>query len=77
RWGSYSSTGTLSLNYLLLFLEPELVRCVMLHELCHSRYMSHGPRFHALLRRLEPDCAALDERINSAWQGVPRWAWRP
>lgn len=77
RWGSYSSTGTLSLNYLLLFLEPELVRCVMLHELCHSRYMSHGPRFHALLRRLEPDCAALDERINAAWQRVPRWAWRP
>ncbi len=76
RWGSYSSTGTLSLNYLLLFLEPELVRCVMLHELCHSRYMSHGPRFQALLRRLEPDCVALDARINTAWQRVPRWAWR-
>ncbi len=76
RWGSYSSSGTLSLNYLLLFLEPELVRCVLLHELCHTRYMSHGPRFHGLLRRLEPDYAALDDRINQAWHTVPRWAWQ-
>ena len=76
RWGSYSSTGTLSLNYLLLFLEPELVRCVILHELCHTRYMSHGPRFHGLLRRLEPNYAELDARINEAWHAVPFWAWQ-
>ena len=76
RWGSYSSSGTLSLNYLLMFLEPELVRCVLLHELCHTRYMSHGPRFHGLLGKLEPNYAALDKRINQAWHAVPAWAWQ-
>lgn len=76
RWGSCSSSGTISLNQHLLFLAPELVRCVVLHELCHTRWMNHGPRFQALLRRLEPECAALDERIHAGWREIPGWAWR-
>ena len=74
RWGSYSSGGTISLNYQLMFLDRELVRCVLLHELCHTRWMSHGPRFYGLLARLEPDYAALDRRINEAWDRIPAWA---
>ena len=76
RWGSCSSSGTISLNYHLMFLQPELVRCVVLHELCHTRWMNHGQRFHALLARLEPDYAALDRRIHAGWQRIPGWAWR-
>jgi predicted metal-dependent hydrolase len=73
RWGSYSSNGTISLNYQLMFLAPELVRCVLLHELCHTRWMGHGPRFYSLLSRLEPDHQALDQRINDAWETIPAW----
>ncbi len=76
RWGSCSSSGTISLNYLLLFLAPELVRCVLLHELCHTRHMNHGSRFHALLARLEPDYPVLDRQLDRAWQMIPFWAWK-
>ncbi len=76
RWGSYTSNRTLNLNYLLMFLERDLVRCVLLHELCHARYLSHGPRFYGLLSRLEPNYAELDRRINDAWQLLPTWAVR-
>jgi predicted metal-dependent hydrolase len=31
-WGSRSARGTISLNYCLLFLAPELLRYLMIHE---------------------------------------------
>ncbi len=72
-WGSHSSTGTISINYCLLFLEPELVRYLMLHELCHARHMNHSSRFWQLVGRFEPDYKALDKRLSSAWQQIPVW----
>lgn len=75
RWGSCSSSGTISLNYLLMFLAPAAASAVLLHELCHTRYMSHGPRFYALLEKLEPGYHALDDEVRQGWQAVPAWAW--
>ncbi|MEO1247212.1 MAG: SprT family zinc-dependent metalloprotease [Pseudomonadota bacterium] len=72
-WGSHSSTGTISINYCLLFLEPALVRYLMIHELCHARHMNHSSRFWRHVARFEPDYRALDKRLSSAWQEIPVW----
>ena len=72
-WGSHSSTGTISLNYCLMFLEPELVRYLLLHELCHARHMNHSKRFWRLVGRFDPNYRDHDQRLSTAWQQIPVW----
>lgn len=72
-WGSRSDSGTISLNLCLLFLEPALLRYLMLHELCHARHMNHSKRFWQRVRRFEPQYQALDRALGEAWRDVPAW----
>jgi predicted metal-dependent hydrolase len=73
RWGSCSASGTISLNVCLLFLRPQVVRYLLLHELCHTRHMNHSARFWALVESIEPDYRALDQELLRGWQSVPGW----
>ena len=73
RWGSCSSRQTISLNYQLLLLEPELVQCVLVHELCHTRHLNHGAEFWQLVERCEPDHRALHQRLKREWARLPGW----
>jgi predicted metal-dependent hydrolase len=77
RWGSCSNSGTVSLNAALLFLEPELVRYLFVHELCHFISMNHSRKFWSAVARFEPDYRALDRRLTAAWNEIPLWAHAP
>lgn len=72
-WGSRSSSGTISLNLCLLFLDPALLRYLMVHELCHGRHMNHSKRFWKLVSRFEPGYRKLDRRLGESWRDVPAW----
>ncbi len=72
-WGSHSSSGTISMNYCLLFLEPPLVRYLMIHELCHARHMNHSRRYWQLVGRFEPDYRRLDKALSDSWRAIPTW----
>lgn len=52
NWGSCSARGNINLNLNLIRLPKDLQDYVMLHELCHLRYMDHGTLFHGLLEDL-------------------------
>ncbi len=55
-WGTYSlRTRTVRLSAALRHMPPSVLEGVVAHELCHTRYRGHGPRFRALLRRVDPD----------------------
>lgn len=73
RWGSCSAGGDIQLNCKLLFLPPDLVDHVLIHELCHTRHHNHGPKFRALLEKLSPGTPELERRLAQAGRLVPAW----
>ena len=73
RWGSCSSQGNISLNDQLLFVAAETVEYLMIHELCHTRHLNHGPAFWNLVRTHCPDYRRHEHYLNSARELVPNW----
>jgi predicted metal-dependent hydrolase len=72
-WASCSSAKDISLNFKLLFLEPDAVNYVLIHELCHTIHMNHSAKFWALVGKYEPNYEAIDRSLNQAWQVIPPW----
>lgn len=77
RWGSCSSNKTLSLNYKLLFLEPPLVRYLIIHELSHMRVLDHSARFWNVVAQYEPRWRTLDAELGESWRDIPAWVEMP
>lgn len=55
RWGSCSTTGTMSLSWRLAFAPRDVMRYVVMHELAHTRHMNHSPAFWATVAELYGD----------------------
>jgi predicted metal-dependent hydrolase len=75
RWASCSAQRNLAINTKLLFLSPDLVRYVLVHELCHTVHMNHGSEFWRLVAAHEPSYKVLDRTLRDAWKSVPRWVF--
>ena len=52
RWGSCSTTGTMSFSWRLAFAPIDVMRYVVMHELAHKKHMDHSPEFWATVRDL-------------------------
>ncbi|MEY3299273.1 MAG: hypothetical protein RLZZ597_2533 [Cyanobacteriota bacterium] len=73
RWASCSTQKDISLNYKLLFLPPELVHYVFIHELCHTIHMDHSKAFWRLVGEKQANYQHHRDHIRDGWCYVPRW----
>jgi predicted metal-dependent hydrolase len=53
-WGSCSPGGTLSFNWRLVLAPVDVLDYVVVHELCHLRFLDHSQRFWRLVERRRP-----------------------
>lgn len=58
RWGSCSSSGTLSYSWRLIFAPVDVLDYVAAHEVAHLIEMNHSSRFWAVVEQLRPDWRA-------------------
>jgi len=73
RWGSCSSRRLISLNARLLFLPPNLVTYVLLHELCHTEHLNHSQKFWRSVESYLPDYRKLDRQLRDCGRYIPGW----
>ena len=62
KWGSCSSAGTVTLASDLLDQEARFQDDVIVHELLHLRYATHGRVFRALMSAHVPGWKAMESR---------------
>tara|TARA_B100000989_G_scaffold10349_1_gene7007 strand:+ start:479 stop:1189 length:711 start_codon:yes stop_codon:yes gene_type:complete len=53
RWGSCDNKSNISLNWKLIMLPSKITDYVIIHELCHTKYMDHSLSFWKLVSRLD------------------------
>ncbi len=63
-WGSCSERCTVSLNWRLLLLAPELQDYIIYHELAHLTHFDHSSAYWALLRKYDRHAVRNDHRIS-------------
>ena len=57
RWGCCYQSGKVILNPLLMGAPLSVIRCVIIHELCHLKHMDHGRQFWQLNKQFCDVCS--------------------
>lgn len=73
RWGSCNNRRELTFNALLAMAPSSVLDYVIVHELCHIKFMNHSPQFWQLVAKHNPNyqAAKLWLKANSKHLQLP------
>ena len=63
-WGSCSSNKNITINAKLIQYDELAIRYVILHELCHLKYMNHSKGFWNLVGRYMPEYKEVQKSLK-------------
>ena len=63
-WGSCSSKKNITINTELIKYSNEAIRYVILHELCHLKYMNHSKKFWDLVDKYMKDYKEVKKQFK-------------
>ena len=72
KWGSCSGKKNLNFNCLLLLTPTEVMDSVIIHELCHLKYMNHSKEFYNEVLRVCPNYKQYDRWLKQNGGGIIR-----
>jgi predicted metal-dependent hydrolase len=70
RWGSSSTTGTLSFSWRLIMTPPDILKYVVAHEIAHIREMNHSAAFWSQVDQLVENAKPARRWLRSEGQAL-------
>lgn len=64
-WGSCSSNKNITINAKLIKYSKDAIKYVILHELCHLKYMNHSREFWNLVSTYMPNYKEIKKEFKS------------
>lgn len=64
QWGSCNTEQTICLNTALVYLPHELASYIIVHELCHLKFLNHSAKFWALVEAKLPNHAHFRQELR-------------
>lgn len=64
KWGSCNLKKSISLNWRMIMLTPELIDYVIIHELCHVKELNHSSMFWKTVEMFLPNYQALRKNLK-------------
>lgn len=63
-WGSCSSNRKITINQNLMMYSRKAIEYVVLHEVCHLKYMNHSKNFWAMVEKYMPDYKEAEKELK-------------
>lgn len=73
RWGSCSTSGTLSFSWRLILAPPHILDYVAAHEVAHLQEMNHSPAFWNLVAEICPDFQTAEAWLTKEGPNLHRY----
>lgn len=63
-WGSCSNNKNITINSKLILYSEDAIKYVILHELCHIKYMNHSKDFWNMVKKYMPEYKEIKKEFK-------------